>query len=122
MRKITIKEIVSKNLKERRKSNLKESLIKLKEIRDKKSLHKETSKTIMNLMNEGYSFDEISKELKEFDNPLPGLGEKIGNYISGFSNKNDGEVNPNKKTEDFSWQKMGTEALKTMAKIGRAHV
>jgi len=115
MRKITVKEIVSKNLKEKRGDNLKESLSKLKQIRDKKLLHKETSKTIMNLMNEGYNFNEISKELREFDNPLPGLGEKIGKYISGFSNKSDGNVGSNRKSEDFSWEKMGTEALKTMA-------
>lgn len=67
---IDVKNIVSKNLNEKRKSNIEESFSRLKKIKDTNTYLEECFKTSLKLINEGYTEEEINQKLlKEFALP-----------------------------------------------------
>jgi hypothetical protein len=72
MKKIVIntKSIVNKTLNEKRKSNLNESFIPLRKIKNQDVYLEECFKTSIKLLNEGYTENEVNQQLvKEFELP-----------------------------------------------------
>jgi hypothetical protein len=81
--KLDIKNIVKSNLQEKREERFNSSFKKLVEIEDPILLGEKFFQTSTELLNEGYSIEEIEGYLNEIENPLAGVTDNV-NFTGMF--------------------------------------
>lgn len=82
--KLEIKNIVKSNLQEKRNERFYELFMELHELEDKSLLGEQFMQTSVNLINEGYTMDEIENFLNEIENPISNITDKVKSDIKNY--------------------------------------